>query len=293
MRRISRGAAGLIGLALAAGCEQLAAPRGESAVAQRLQFDQATVMSTSAVAAPPPMAPAPAVPADQKLIRTGNIRIECGDVGTAVRRADSLAKAMGGFVADTRMNESDRGAKAADLVLRVPADRFDATMKALGALGRVRHQSANTEDVTRIYTDLEIRIAVKEETVTRLRSLLANRTARLSDVIDLERELGRAIAELEQMKGERRFYDQRIAMSSIATSLFEPSAPGLASVTDPVMGALRHAFETLGISLGGLVYLVFLLVPWLVVGIPATIWIRRRWARRQGRTGATVEGAAA
>ena len=41
--------------------------------------------------------------------------------------------------------------------------------------------------------------------VTRLRSLLTTRAAKLSDLVEVERELGRAITELEQMEGERRF----------------------------------------------------------------------------------------
>src|SRR6185503_21146634 len=99
------------------------------------------------------------------------------------------------------------------LTLRVPADRFAESLAALRSLGRVRVDNTNAEDVTRSYNDLAIRLAVKRDMVARLRALLSNRAARLSDLVEVERELGRAITELEQMEGERRFLDNQVALS--------------------------------------------------------------------------------
>ena len=104
---------------------------------------------------------------------------------------------------------------------------------------------------------------MKEQTVDRLRSLLGTRTAKLADVLELERELGRAIAELEQMKGERRFYDHQVAVSSITLSLFEPTPVGSPQIAGPVGAALRTSLEVFGSSVAQVIYLVTFLIPWI------------------------------
>jgi hypothetical protein len=138
---------------------------------------------------------------------------------------------------------------------------------------------------SREYTDLEIRLGVKEETVARLRSLLGTRTAKLSDVLEVEEELGRAITELEQMKGERRFYDHQVAMSSITLSLFEPTIGG-PQIARPVAAALRASLAVFGSSVAQVIYVVTFLVPWIAfIGL---LWwtltrLGIRWPIRNGR----------
>jgi Domain of unknown function (DUF4349) len=243
-----------------------------------------TTMETAAspaVEARALMSPAPpALPAPQKLIRSGEIRIQLNDVDVGVRRADSIARANGGMLADSRVNQTDRGIKDAQLTIRVPADRFQAAMAALRQLGQVRSEAITTEDITRAYADLEIRLAIKEATVARLRGLLANRTGKLSDVLDVERELARAVTELEQMKGERRFDDQQVATSTINASLYQSSASNAVSLTGPIGDAFRRSLEVLGTSVSTIIYLVVFLVPWVLL---ATVlwWTVRRLRRRQ------------
>src|SRR5262249_40789289 len=151
----------------------------------------------------------------------------------------------------------------ARIVIRVPADSFDAVVDDLRHLGRVRSENASTGDVTREYTDLETRLAVKEQTTQQLRGLLANRTGKLSDVLEVERELARVVTEAEQMKAQRREYDRLAAVSSITVSLFEPSSEGLAALRLSLAESFGQVTDVLASSLGTLVSLVTYLVPWV------------------------------
>ena len=103
---------------------------------------------------------------------------------------------------------------------------------------------------------------MKQQTVTRLRGLMENRTAKLSEVLEVERELGREVAELEQMKGEQRFYDRQIALSTVSLTLFERAPSQIAQATKPIADALHDSLEILGRSIGTVVYLTVALVPW-------------------------------
>ena len=119
--------------------------------------------------------------------------------------------------------------------------------------------------MTKAYTDLETRLKVKRDTADRLRELLRTRTADLPDVLNAERELARVTEEIEQMEGERRFYDQQVAFSTIALTVFEPQALVEPGVFAPIGRALRDSAGVLAQSLAGLLYLLVFLAPWLVV----------------------------
>ena len=291
-----RASSPLLILFVAAGCAD------HSRVAERAEYKRVTSLSataTPAAEAPNELAamrsvpPAPnAAPQDaaqivqRKLIRSANLRIEVAHVDSAMRLVDAAMRSHDAVVANAQVSQISDKRSDATVSISVPANRFDETLAELRRVGRVRNENISTQDVSREYTDLEIRVGVKEETVIRLRSLLGTRTAKLADVLELERELGREIAELEQMKGERRFFDQQVAMSSISLTLFEPTPVAGPQITAPVRDALRESLSVLGSSVATVIYLVTFLVPWIaLVGL---LWwtltrLGVRWPIRNGR----------
>jgi hypothetical protein len=229
-------------------------------------------------------APAANYWAAQKLIRTADMRIQVGDVTAALKATDSIARTNESLVADSRTTQDADGKKTADVVMRVPAQRFAGVLQALRTLGEVKQEGIGTQDITKAYADLETRLAVKEQTVTRLRALMDSHSAKLSDVLDVERELSRAITELEQMKGERQFYDQQIALSTVKLELFERT-PSRITIASPITGAFHNSLDVLGNSVGLMIYLVVAIAPWIVIAF-GTFWVATRVRRRiiEGRS---------
>lgn len=229
--------------------------------------------------ATPAAAPAPAAPVNdgfaeqkasvawpgQRLVRQADMRIQVDDASAAARQIDGIARAHAALVADSHITQADRAPTDARVVVRVPADSFDAVVDALRRVGRVRSENTNTGDVTRQYTDLETRLAVTEETAAQLRGLLANRTGKLSDVLAVERELSRVVTELEQMKAQRREYDREVAMSAVTVTLFEPASTGLSAFRLTLVDSLSQVTDVLVESFSLLVKLVAFVVPWAIV----------------------------
>jgi hypothetical protein len=212
--------------------------------------------------------------AGPKVIRSGELRIQVKDVDAAASRADSSVAQRGGLVTDRQQSAGDNGRRSAHLVVRVPADRFSDLMQNLKLLGAVKNEAVSQQDVTKAYFDVETRLAVKEQSLSRLRQMLTGKTARLADVLDVEREITRVVAEIEELKGQRRFYDNRIALSTIELTVFEEGAL-TPSPSFTVAKALSQSIEVLSTSLAWLVYLVTFLVPWVVV-TGLVWWIVRR-----------------
>lgn len=235
---------------------------------------EAVVMSRGGAPAPAPM--------DRKIIRTAELRIELDDVPRAARLADSIAARAGGEIAHSTLSQGDRGAMESQVTIRVPVTRFNEAMVALRNLGRVRVDNSGAEDVTRTYNDLEIRLRVKRETIERLRGLLATRAAKLSDIIEVERELSRAITELEQMEGERRYLDSQVAMSTINVSMYHAPIAGPGNFTDPILEAVRQSVAILGRSVGALISWTVFIAPWIVLA-----WIGWGIARAMRRRRST------
>jgi hypothetical protein len=248
------------------------APQGKAAFAE------------TAPAAPPPGTPAdeaPAASAARKLIRRGQLTLEVADFAQGAAAATRIAQAHGGYVADSQSSAAPNGRRSGTLTLRVAADRFDAAIAALKPLGRVQSEGVSSEDVTRAYTDLETRLRIKREAEARIRQILRERTAKLSDVLEAERELSRLVEEIEVAEGQRRFYDHEIALSTLHLNLREPESVVRPGLLDPIVEALRDSLATLSESVAALVSVSVFAGPGLLVFWGVFRLVRRSWRRRR------------
>ncbi len=216
----------------------------------------------------------------RKLIRDAALEIEVEAVADASREAAFAAERNGGVLADSQFFQNADGEQRCTIRLRVPSERFEAVLTELRPLGTVRSERTNTQDVTKEYADLEIRLAVKRDTADRLRDILDNRTGTLADVLQVERELARVIGEIESMEGAKRYYDQQIAISTITVELSESGAgkPGPFAAIGDAFGSAVHVLAD---SVAILVFAVTFLAPWLFVATIAGwvfLTVRRRLA---------------
>src|SRR4051812_11159196 len=74
----------------------------------------------------------------QKLIRSAELRLQVADVGAAVARADSVATQRGALLADSRVTQGQDDSREAQVVVRVPSERFTETLAALRGIGEVK-----------------------------------------------------------------------------------------------------------------------------------------------------------
>jgi hypothetical protein len=232
-----------------------------------------------AAAASEPRARAEEMEAARKLIRNAEISVEVARFEEASRRAEEIARRFGGYVADSQSSGGGER-RIGTVVLRVRSDAFEPALAGLRALGKARSEHVSVQDVTRAYADLETRLRVKRDAADRVRELLRNRTAKLSDVLAAEKELSSLVEQIETMEGERRWYDRQVALSTISAEIFEPVAVARPSALEPLRDALRDSLAILSRSAAAFLVATLYVLPWgILVG---TLLALRRRARRGG-----------
>src|SRR5436190_5314909 len=170
---------------------------------------------------------------DRKLIRNGEMTIEVKSVEAALTSLGQIVRSIGGQPTNQLERQNEYGVRTASITWLVPAERLDAATAALRSLGKPQVLSFKTEDVTTSYFDVKVRIDTKRQLERQLVALLKRPSNRLSDLLEIEREVARVREAIDQSEGHIRLWDNQIAMSAVAITLTEPS-PIAASTGGPL-----------------------------------------------------------
>lgn len=214
---------------------------------------------------------------DRHLVRTGSLAIQVARYAEAAEKAVAIAEAHGGYLAGANAAREAGDRQRGTLVLAVETRSFDAVFRKLKELGRVESASVETKDVTRAYTDLETRIAVKRDTQARLLEILRTRTGKLSDLVEAERELSRLVEETEELEGERRSLAKQVELATITVEIFEPAVFLRDGAAAPLFEAMRNALPLLARSVAMMLYAAAAALPWVAVAL--VVWKLRKRSR--------------
>lgn len=118
-----------------------------------------------------------------------------------------------------------RDAKEVSFNIRVPHDRFDASIARIEALGSVEDKSVSAEDVAGELIDGQARIENLRSLRERLRHLLSQATV-VSEIIEIEKELTRVQTELDALEGRRTQMQSLVAYSSLRVTLKQETLYG-------------------------------------------------------------------
>lgn len=273
------------------GCQDREAPKSglysESASpemaahARRLGYDQngqpaalQAIVVTGAADPLPPVAPADVA---NMVIRTAEVSVEVDSLETAVAQVRQLAAQFGGYVANTDVTTGKHQLRNARLEVKIPARRFDESLSGLSPIGRLESVSVVAEDVGEQFVDVTARMENARRLERRLIDLLAARTGKLKDVLDVEQTLARVREEIERYEGRLRYLRAHTAMSTLSINVHEP-IPIVASAGHSVMGeALKQAWRNF-VALAALaVQSLGVVLPLGVVAI--VVWVVTRRVR--------------
>ena len=169
-----------------------------------------------------PAVPVPVTPADsRKLIRNAQLDLQVVNYEAAVQRLTALAAEEHGFVATQNSAKLPNGKLQGTVVIKVLPENLDRFLQKARGLGELKNQTLGTEDVTKAYFDTDARLRNAKRMEDRLLEMLQKNTGKVSDLLQVEKELARVREQIEQMQGELKYYDALVQYATVTVTLAE------------------------------------------------------------------------
>ncbi len=220
--------------------------------------------------------PNPTAPAIQRrIVYTTDIGLVVKDYAEFESSLPGTVERMGGYISKSETNRRYANQQAGVWVARVPVARYGEFLQGVAALGFAESRREDAQDVTEEYVDVEARIRNNHKLEERIITMLQDRTGKLTDVLEIERELARVREEVERMEGRLRLLADRSAMATVTIRCREeqqytpPEAPTFAS---RIASSWSGSIESLRSTGESLLIAMVSLAPWLMVlAIPVLV----------------------
>jgi hypothetical protein len=221
--------------------------------------------------------------ATSMIIRTATASIEVDSLEPAVAELKLLAARLGGYVANSGIEAGRNRLRQAVIEVKIPAARFEEVVSGLRPLGKLESVNVSAQDVGEEYVDVNARIENARRLERRLIDLLATRTGKLRDVLDVEQALARVREEIERYEGRVRYLRAHTATSTLSVTLHEPLPIVVTAGRGPMGEALRQAWRNFVALSAFAVQSLGVIVPLGLVAVACWI-LTRRWRMARQRT---------
>jgi len=188
--------------------------------AQKLARNDAAIPAPQLAPGTPAAEPAPVIDT-RKLIRNAQLDLEVKNYQIAVDEITTLTKQAGGYVDTSNSQKGGNGKLQGTVVAKVLPQNLDAFLLKLRDLGELRNQSVSTDDVTKDYFDTTARLENSRKMEIQLQELLKRNNGKVSELLQVEREIGRVRGDIEQMQGQLKLYDFQVQFATVTINMRE------------------------------------------------------------------------
>lgn len=243
-----------------AGCSSKVA--NESAPAEPAKADSKAVENVTADSMPISTS---TQMSNRKLIVKLFMEMRVDNIEKSILDAEAMAATVGGYTRESYQNEL-----SGQLTIMIPAGNVDTFTTSLRSLGKIINSNRKTEDVTDSYFDTQIRIKNLETEIETMRNLLQKPGWKVSEILEIEREIRRLTDELESLKGYITNLDRQITYSEVRIS-FEKSQIAIDSTSQDGLGYKLKLASKSGIDL--LVNIVTAILSFIAFILPVSPFV--------------------
>ncbi len=198
------------------------------------------------------------------VIRTGTMSVEVDKYDETEVKIRDIVNKFSGYITNLNVN----GKKQGTITIRVVSEKYDAMISELSKIGKVMNQNISGKDVTEEYMDSEAKLKTQRELEARLLKLLAEKTAKLIDIVDVEQKLAGVRENIEKTEGRMRYLKDQASYSTLSISVYEPSLL-VTSTGGGFFYEMEQSFSK-GLAgftkvLSGMITIVIALIPVLVI----------------------------
>jgi Domain of unknown function (DUF4349)/Putative zinc-finger len=197
-------------------------PPAETAQAEMAAKESHSEAVVTNYATEPSSAETPAAEvANRKLIRNANVELEIVSFDDAVQKITAFANEERGYVATTNSQKQANGKLRGQVIVKILPENLNRFLQKIRGLGELKNQTLGTEDVTKAYVDTDARLKNARVMEQRLIEMLKMKTGKVSDLLQVEKELGRVREDIEKMQSELKYWDSQVQFATVTISLAE------------------------------------------------------------------------
>jgi hypothetical protein len=172
---------------------------------------------------------------NRMIVKNADVRLTVKDTDIAINRATQIVGDAGGYLVSSRVWYQDyygNNLKHAAITIGVPVDEFEKALTRLRELAiKVVDETAAGDDVTQQYVDLQSQLTNLEATRVRIQDFLKDAKT-IDEALRINQELSNIEGQIEQIKGQMNYLNDRSAYSTITLNL-EPEFPVLTPTPTP------------------------------------------------------------
>ncbi len=229
-----------------------------------------------------------AVDTGRKIIKSGDISFETGNLVTTRNKILKSLKKLDGYVAEDSETH-DRGNNQQQFVLkiRVPAKNFDLLLDTVSSdADKIDSKDISIKDVTSQFIDIKAQLANSRALENTYLGLL-NKAGKMGDVLQIENKLTEIRTAIDSTQGTLNYLSKQVAFSSLSITFYTKQI--LQDNGDTLGSQFKTAMSNGWILLQGLFFGLISLWPILIAFVFFYLLIRRwRRNRRQRKQPASV-----
>lgn len=210
---------------------------------------------------------------DAKIIQTGSLHIEVDEISKSLDDIAGVASKYNGFVINKNFTESTSGYKTGTAQIKVPIDKFSLAMTDIKGLANfVAQETANSQDVTEEYTDLQSQLMNLQAEEAQYQVIM-RQAVKIEDILNVASKLADVRGRIESIQGRIKYYDARTDYSIINTQLSEERLVNVPANKWRPWEDMKGSAQKMIIQLQNFVTNIIGFIFWLLGSIPYLILI--------------------
>ncbi len=159
---------------------------------------------------------------ERKIIHNAELSVDTKKFDGFIAALDKEIEKIGGYTESSETYNLNRGNgyRSATIVLRVPADKLNSFINAVGELGSISSKNISSNDVTSQYIDIESRLNALKTEQQALMGLLEKATA-LNDILEIQDRLSDVTGELESYQARLNDINSQVSYSKVTLNVRE------------------------------------------------------------------------
>lgn len=219
------------------------------------------------------------------VIRDAKLDVVVAEPQKAAAELSALVERKGGFVSSTDTTSPGKESEVVTVGLRAPAAEFQAILEGTRRTGRVLREEVRGKDVTEELVDLDARLRAQRAVEAQYLEIL-RQAKTVPDLLEVQKKLGEARADIERAEGRKRFLEDQVALSTFQIVLRKEQTASQVGADTPFSQSASAAARDFVLVVRGATHLgiraVGVLLPIaLFFGVPTALIVL--WQRRKRR----------